>query len=249
MGKTFEALMKAEKDHQLRREELAQFEPKISLQPYMPLRLSVSQQVSEEYQRLKHNLKSLFPEAKSRALIFVGSTQGEGTSTVVATFGTVLAASGEQVLLVDANLRRPALHNLFGVDRAHGVTELLLGLRNVKDVNKRTRFDSLSLITSGVPPSNPASLLGAKNVGSMIQQMKTESEWVLIDAAPLNEYNDAMMFCSEVDGAILIVQAEETKWQVAERTKQKLGDARVGVVGAVLNRRRMHIPEWLYRRL
>jgi capsular exopolysaccharide synthesis family protein len=249
MGKTFEALMKAERDHQLRREELAQFEPKVSLQPYMPLRLSIAHQVSEEYQRLKHNLRSLFPEAKSRALIFVGSTHGEGTSTVVATFGTVLATSGEQVMLVDANLRRPALHNLFSVDRAQGVSDLLLGLKDVKDVKKRTRLGNLSVITSGVPPSTPGSLLSAKNVCSMIEQMKTESEWVLIDAAPLNEYNDAMVFCSEVDGAVLIVQAEETRWEVAERTKQRLNDARVGVVGAVLNRRKMYIPEWIYQRL
>lgn len=249
MGKTFEALMKAERDHQLRREELAQFEPKVSLQPYMPLRLSISQQVSEEYQRLKHNLKTLLPEAKSRALMFVGSTHGEGTSTVVATFGTVLAVSGEEVVLVDTNLRRPALHNLFSVDKIMGVTELLLGLKSVKDVTKKTRFGSLSVITSGVPPANPAMLLNSKNVKSMIEQIKSESEWVLIDAAPLNEYNDAMVLCPEVDAAVLIIQAEETKWEVAERTKQRLDDARVSVVGAVLNRRKMHIPGWLYERL
>jgi len=181
--------------------------------------------------------------------MFVGSTHGEGASTVVATFGAVLATSGEQVLLVDANLRKPALHNLFSVDRTQGVTELLLGLKDVKEVKKRTRFDKLSVITSGVPPSNPGSLLSAKNVCSMIEQMKRESEWVLIDAAPLNEYNDAMVFCSEVDGAVLIVKAEETRWEVAERTKQRLDDAGVRLVGAVLNRRKMYIPEWLYRRL
>jgi protein-tyrosine kinase len=249
MGKTYEALMKAERDHQLRREELAQFEPKVSLQPYMPLRLSVSAQVSEEYQRLRHNLRSLVPEAKSKVLMFVGSTQGEGTSTVVATFGTILASSGERVVLVDANLRRPSLHDMFSVDRAGGLSDLLLGSAPVKHVMKKTRFDSLLIVTSGLPTSNPALILGSKNLCSTVEQIKSESEWVLLDAPPVNDYNDALAFCSEIDGAIFVVQAEKTKWEVALRAKQRLDDAKTTVVGVVLNRRKLYIPEWLYRRL
>ena len=249
MGKTFEALVKAEKDSRLRREELAPFEPKVNLQPYAPFRLSISQQVSEEYQGLKHNLRSLLPEARSKALMFVGSTHGEGTSTVVATFGTVLSSSGESVLLVDANLRHPSLHDMFGVERAGGVTELLLGSAEVKDVTKNTRFSNLSIVTSGLPASNPALALGSKNVCSMIERMKDEAEWVLIDAPPVNEYNDAMALCSEIDGAVFVVQAEKTKWEVAQKAKQRLDDARIRVVGVVLNRRKLHIPGWMYKLL
>ena len=249
MGKTFEALVKAERDSKVKREELAAFEPKVTLQPYMPFRLSVSQQVSEEYQGLKHNLRSLLPETKSKVLIFVGSTHGEGTSTVVATFGTILASSGERVLLVDANLRNPALHDMFSVEKMGGVAELLLGSVNLKDVTKNTRFGNLTVVTSGLPPSNPALALGSKGVCSMIDLMKGHAEWVLLDVPPVNEFNDAMAFCTEADGAVLVVQAEKTKWEVAQRAKQRLDDARLNVVGVVLNKRRYYVPEWLYRRL
>ncbi len=249
MGRTFEALVRAEKDSKLRREELAPFDPKVSLQPCAPFGLSISQQVSEEYQRLKHNLRSLAPEGSSKALMFVGSSHGEGTSTVVAMFGTVLSASGESVLLVDANLRNPSLHEMFGVERAGGVTEMLLNPVDLKEVKKDTRRSNLSVVTSGLPASNPALALGSKNVCSMIEQMKGEAEWVLIDAPPVNEYNDAMAFCPEIDGTVLVIQAEKTRWEVAQTSKQRLDDARVKVVGVVLNKRRLHIPGWLYKLL
>jgi len=249
MGRTFEALVRAEKDSKLRREELAPFEPKVTLRPYLPFKLSVSQEVSEEYQRLKHNLRSLFPESKSKALVFVGSTRGEGTSTVVATFGTILASSGERVLLVDANLRSPALHDMFSVERAGGFAEMLIGSLDLKTATKNTRFGNLSIITSGLPPSNPALALGSKGVCSAIDLTEGYADWVLLDAPPVNEFNDAMAFCSEVHGAVLVVQAQKTKWEVAQRAKQRLDDARLKVVGVVLNRRKYYVPEWLYRRL
>lgn len=249
MGRTFEALVKAEKDSHLRRDELAPFEPKVSLRPYAPSKFSITQEISEEYQRLKHNLRSLLSEAKSKALMFVGSTYGEGTSTVVATFGTVLASSGERVLLVDANLRNPVLHDMFSVERAGGLTELLVSSIEVKDVTKKTRLSGLSVVTSGVPPSNPALVLGAKSFHSMIDGMKSEAEWVIFDAPPVNEYNDVIACCSEVDGVVFVIQAGKTKWEVAEKAKQRLDDGGGRVVAVVLNRRKFHIPAWMYKLL
>jgi capsular exopolysaccharide synthesis family protein len=249
MGRTFEALVKAEKESRLRREELAPFDPKVNLRPFAPVRFSVSQQVSEEYQGLKHTLRSLLPETNSKVLMFVSSTHGEGTSTVVATFGTVLASSGESVLLVDANLRRPLLHDMFSVERAGGVTEVLLNSDGLKEVKKNTRFPNLSVVTSGLPASNPALALASKNVCSMVERMKAQAEWVLLDAPPVNEYNDAIALCPEIDGAVFVIQADKTKWEVAQKVKQRLEDAGIRVVGAVLNRRKIYTPEWIYRLL
>ncbi|HME41666.1 MAG TPA: CpsD/CapB family tyrosine-protein kinase [Syntrophorhabdales bacterium] len=249
MGRTFEALVRAEKDSKLRREELAPFEPKVNLQPYAPFRLSVSQQASEEYQGLKHSLRSLLPEPKGKVLMFVSSTHGEGTSTVVATFGTVLASSGESVMLVDANLRKPSLHDMFSIERAGGVTELLLGATEVKDVMKKTRFSNLFIITGGVPPSNLSLALSSKSVCHMIGRLKREAGWILLDAPPVNEFTDALTLCSEIDGTVLVVQAEKTKWEVALRAKQRLDDAKTNVFGVVLNRRKLHIPERIYKLL
>jgi capsular exopolysaccharide synthesis family protein len=249
MGRTFEALVKAEQDHRLRQEELAPFDPKVNLQPYVPSRLSVSQQASEEYQSLKHNLRSLLPETNNKILMFVSSTHAEGTSTVVATFGRVLASSGESVMLVDANLRKPSLHDMFGIERAGGVTELLLGTTEVRDVTKKTRFSNLSIITGGISPSNPALALSSKRVCYVIDRLKSEADWILLDAPPVNEFTDAIALCSEIDGAVLVVQAEKTKWEVALRAKQRLDDAKMTVVGVVLNRRKLHIPGWIYKLL
>jgi protein-tyrosine kinase len=249
MGRTFEALIQAEKDSRLRWEKQEPFDPNGDLDPCAPWWLSGTQHTSEEYQELKHNLRSLLPKTNGRILMFAGSTHGEGTSTVVARFGTVLASSGESVLLVDANLRRPSLHDMFGVKKACGFTELLMGLKEVKDVVKNTRFSNLSIITCGVLLANPSFALGPRSVCNMSDRLRNEADWVLLDVPPVNEFNDAMALCSVIDGAVLVVQAEETKWEVALRAKQRLDDTRTPVLGVVLNRRRLYIPDCVYKLL
>jgi capsular exopolysaccharide synthesis family protein len=249
MGRTFEALVRAEKESRLKREELVPFDPRVTLRPYAPVPLSVSQQLSEEYQGLKHTLRSLLPEGKSKVLMFVSSTHGEGTSTIVATFATVLASSGESVLLVDANLRKPSLHDMFGLERIRGFSDLLLGSVQMKDVMKGTRVGNLLVVTGGTPSSNPAMALGPEKVYSVIHGMSTQADWVILDTPPINEFSDAMALGPEVDGTVLVVQAEKTRSEVALRAKQRLEDAHLNVLGVVLNKRKYYVPEWLYRRL
>jgi len=247
MGRTYEALKRAEEERLLRQEGLTAVATKTTLQPYKPFRLSISDHVSEEYLRVKHNLCLLLPEYGSKVLLFVGSARGEGTSTVVATFAMILASSGERVLLIDANFRQPSQHDIFGVERANGVTESLFGSIPAKNFFKKTRINNLSILTSGLPPSNPALVLGSKKICSMIEQVKNEADWIVLDAPPVNEYCDAMAFCSEIDGVLFVVQAEKTKWEAAQKAKQRINDAGGKVVGVVLNRRKLYIPEWVYK--
>lgn len=249
MAKTFEALMKAEKENQIRPEEAKVLDRKPKSKPHAPAKFKSSPRVIEEYHRMKHHILSSNPENQIKTLLFFSSTDGEGTSTVIANFAINLASKSDKVLLVDANLRNPSLHDLFNVEKKGGITELLLEENTLKDVVKQTEHNNLSVITSGIPHSNPFSLFESKSLDSLIERMKNQADWVLFDSPSINSYNDAPTLAVKMDGAVMVVQAEKTRWEVALNARKRLENSKVNVLGVVLNRRKMYIPGWVYKML
>jgi capsular exopolysaccharide synthesis family protein len=260
MSRTLDAIRKAERDMLLRPEEMRLFDTKTS-HPMTTQRQgesikarvdghgSISIRAMEEYNYLKQNIISLTPEMKRRALLFAGATAAEGNSNVVASFGMVLASAGERLLLVDANLRNPVLHEFFAVEKNHGMAEVLSGQERLKEVIKPTHFPNLSLVTAGSLPQNPFPLFAAVMTGPIVCDMKAEVDWVLFDAPAISVFNDAIALGPRTDGVVLVVRAEKTRWEVAQSAKERLEDARANILGVVLNHRKFHIPAWVYRHL
>ena len=108
--------------------------------------------VTEEYYRLKQNILRNNSGERIRALLFSGCTEGEGNSTVLINFAFTLSSGGERVLLVDANLRNPSIHNVFNLERENGLTELVFEKKTLAEVVKQTQFKNLFVITSGSFP-------------------------------------------------------------------------------------------------
>lgn len=249
MAKTFEALMKAEKENQIRPEEAKVFDLKPQPKPHIPENFKISPQIVEEYHRMKQHILSSSPAKKIKTLLFSSSTKGEGTSTVLINYAITLASGGDKVLLVDANLRNPTLHDLFNVEKKSGLTDLLLANNTLKEVIKNTQIKNLFIITSGTPHSNPYSIFESQSLDTFIEQMKTQANWVLFDSPPINSYNDSSTLAAKMDGVVMVVQAENTRWEVAQSAKERIENDKVKIMGAVLNRRKMHIPEWAYKML
>ena len=249
MAKTFEALKKAEKEYQIKPEESKVFDLKPKPKPYIPVDFKISPQIIEEYHRMKYHILNSNPGRKIKTLLFSSSTEGEGNSTVLINFGITLASGGDKVLLVDANLRNPTLHDLFNIDKKSGFTELLLEKNTLKGVIKKTQIKNLSVITSGIPHSNPFSIFESKSLDSFIKQMKDQTDWVLFDSPPINSYNDSSTLAAKMDGVVMIVQAEKTRWELIQSAKERIENGKVKILGAVLNRRKMYIPGWVYKML
>ena len=250
MAKTFDALMKAEKENKMKPGETSTFDSASPHRPYMPSGFNLPTQVEEEYHRMKHSIISSGPEMKIKTILFSAPSEGEGNSTVLINFAITLALEGEKVLLVDANLRSPVLHDIFSLDKKVGLTELLAGENILGDVTKKTTLDNLSVITSGIPNSNPSTLLTSLSLDSSLEQMKVRADWVLFDSPPINSYNDSSALAAKMDGVVIVVQAEKTRWEVAQSAKDKLtGYGRINILGAVLNKRRLYIPVWIYNLL
>jgi capsular exopolysaccharide synthesis family protein len=201
--------------------------------------------VSKEYQGLKQHLISSAADKKIKTILFSSSTKGEGNSTVLSNFARALASRGDNVLLVDTNLRNPCLHELFNLDKKDGLTELLLEEKSLDDVIKQTRIEKLSVITSGVSQTT----LESQSLDSFIEQVKPFFDWILFDCPPIHACSDPRILAEKMDAVVMVSQAESTRWEEAQSAKEIIENENIKVLGAVLNRRKWHIPRWIYKRL
>ena len=203
----------------------------------------------DEYYRMKEKISSAGQNHPIKALLFCSCRPAEGNSTVLTQFALTLASGGDQVFVVDANLRTPSLHQAFRLEREDGLTELCFGKRKLEEVVKKTQFDNLWVITSGTPHPNPFMIFQKQVLDSHIEQMKAGADWVLFDSPPVNSYPDSSTLARKVDGTVMVVQAERTRWQVARRNIERLENGNGNFLGVILNKRKFYIPGWLYKTL
>ena len=222
MGRTFEALMRAQKEHQITDREALVFERKVDEAPRVSLKLRLSTLETEEYHRLKQNIVSAVPDQDSRAVLLSSPTKGEGASTIAVRFARVLASTGEKVLLVDANMRDPNLHNVFGIPLIPGLAELLSGRAGLEEVIHVTNVMNLSIISGGGAVSKPTTLFEQGSIVSVLEDMRKRFAWILFDSACVNAFNDAATIGPKLDGTIMVVEAERTKREAALLAKRRL---------------------------
>lgn len=214
----------------------------------MALQFKTPDHIVKECDRIKHHILKTLPE-KNRTVLFSSSKEKEGTSTVLFNFAVTLAAAGEKVLLVDANLRAPVLHAFFKVDNTNGLSDVLVGRVPVDNVIQNTQIENLMLISAGTSQPNPLVLFQSEYFEALSREIKTRADWVLFDSPPINAYNDACVLASKTDGFIMVVKAGKTRWQVANSAVNQIKQWDAKISGAVLNSKKMHIPDWLYKKL
>jgi len=199
---------------------------------------------------MKHRILHSDPNLMMKAILFSSPGRGEGNSTVLIHFAQTLAAEGNRVLLVDGNLRDPSLHKAFHLPQENGLTELLFSrspFRNIGHFLKQTNLDNLWLITSGNAYPNPVSILESSYLEMLIDEVKGHWDWVLFDSPSVTSCSDSVALARKVDGVVLVVQAEKTRWEVVQEVQGRLEHGGGRILGIVLNKRRFHIPNWLYK--
>jgi non-specific protein-tyrosine kinase len=144
-----------------------------------------------------------------------------------------LAQSGRRTILVDCDLRRPSLHELFDLNSAPGLTNLVLDEVDRPPLQE-TAVDNLWLLASGPQPPNPADMLGTRKVDQVVETLTEMADIVLFDAPPVIAVTDAAVLGAKVDGVLLVISAGKTRREHAERAKELLEKARVRIVGVTL---------------
>ena len=189
--------------------------------------------VSEAYRSLRANLSFYSLDKPLRTLMVTSPAAGEGKSTTIANLAVTMAQSGRRTIIVDTDLRRPALHELFGAQMSPGLTDAMMAAAGDLPLQK-TAVDNLWLLSSGPKPPNPSDLPGAERMAQIIAQLTEQADIVLFDAPPVMAAADAAILGARVDGVLLVIQAGKTRRDHSERAREVLEKSRARVVGAAL---------------
>lgn len=203
----------------------------------------------DSYQRLAHSLMSLHSEGQSVVLLVAGAIHQDGASTVARKLAATLNKSTVQpVLLVDANLRDPSQHEVFHTPRSPGFSDVIRHSFKRIPVADGVQ-NGFYLLPCGEPIDKVPRLFSDPALRRTIERWRSSFDWIVLDGPPVTAYSDSSVLAGLTDGVILVVQAEKTRWEVAEQARKTLEDAGGRLLGSVLNRRRYHIPTSVYRRL
>ncbi|MBK6432989.1 MAG: CpsD/CapB family tyrosine-protein kinase [Anaerolineae bacterium] len=197
--------------------------------------------IAEAYRGLRTNLTFSSLDRPLRTMLITSAGPEEGKSTVLANLAVTEAQAGRRVIIVDADLRRPRQHELFGISNATGLTTALAdekGLQNLSlqaTVLQATEVPGLRVLTSGPLPPNPTELLASQRMAALLTALSALSDLVLFDAPPVVVVTDAAILASQVDGVLLVVNANGTRREHAQRAQQLLAKVNARIVGSVLN--------------
>lgn len=184
-----------------------------------------------------------------RRVVFSGTEPGCGCSWMLARVAEELASQGRgTVCVVDCNLRSPGLHQQFGMQNHHGLSDALMGPGPIREyVHRWSR--NLWMVSCGGSPESGVSMLGSERMRARMSELRMTFDFVLIDAAPLSTCNDAIVLGALNDGVVLTLKANSSRRETARNALHELQTANVKVLGAVLNQRTFPIPEALYKKL
>lgn len=197
---------------------------------------------AEAYRTLRTKL--LFSRAAGdlKSIVVTSPFTQDGKSTTAANLATSFAQHGMRTLLVDCDLRRPTLHEVFRVPREPGLSELLSGDGMVAASARRTNIEGLSLLTAGSLPPDPSELVGSMRMRELIARFGESFDVIVIDSPPVLPVADAAILATMADGALLVVRAGATNRKAAQLAVQQLEDVDARVLGVVLNDPKAQVP-------
>jgi len=225
---------KVEKKLDKKIDKMGQFEGR-RIESRLITHLDPKSPVSEAYRSLRTNLQFSKIDQKLQILLVTSAGPKEGKSTTAANLAIAVAQTGKKVLLVDADLRRPVIHSIFGHKKDDGMTNWLMGTIEFEQMLKPTFMENLFLATSGALPPNPSELLASKRMEELIEKLRGQFDFVVIDSPPVIAVTDAAILSTKVDGTMLVVSSGNTNRDALARAQTLLGSVESNLLGALLN--------------
>lgn len=206
-----------------------------SMSPALVTHFSPRDPISEAYRDLRTGMLFARADAPVRCLLVTSAGPREGKSTTSANLAIAFAQSGQRCVIVDADLRRPVMHSLFGREREPGLSEAVAGLQPLQACIRRGVLENLDILPCGFIPHNPSELLGGARMKELIAALRAEYDITIIDSPPMAVVTDALLLGPEVDGTLLVVGARIGNRRVLQTALGKLRRSSAFIIGAVLN--------------
>jgi capsular exopolysaccharide synthesis family protein len=193
--------------------------------------------ISESYRSLRTNISyASTVDEKIKSLLISSSQPGEGKSTTAANLAIAFAQLRKRTLLVDADLRKPVQHNVFGLPRGPGLSEWLIGeVTDLDSIIHATKVEKLSIVTAGGLPPNPSELLGSDAMSKLVDKLESDWDMVIFDSPPIVAVTDASMISGELDAIALVVKAGQTERSAVDRALDIIRNVKAPLIGAILN--------------
>jgi capsular exopolysaccharide synthesis family protein len=191
--------------------------------------------IAEQFRTIQTNIHFLAEKGKKSVLLITSPGNGEGKSTTAANIAVSMAQQKERVLIIDANLREPALHSIFKISNKVGLTDVLNGKSTLEEAVFRTDIGRLEVLTSGHIPFNPTELLGSDMLGDLFQKALENYNFILVDSTGVLEVADTKVLANKCDGVILVVGQRSTANRKAIETKKALEFAQAKLIGVIVN--------------
>ncbi|MDU1412646.1 MAG: CpsD/CapB family tyrosine-protein kinase [Clostridium sp.] len=189
---------------------------------------------AETYKSIRTNLKYVALDNSIKTIAITSSVPGEGKSTIVGNLGLCLGESGNRVLIIDCDLRKPKIHRKFKCSNKLGLTDVLIN--NDKLGEALYEYNSrVTILPAGSVPPNPAEILGSKTFERFLRNVSIDYDYVLLDTPPLLAVTDGRLIAAKTDGTILVVRYGKTKEKLVVRAYRELELVKASVIGSIMN--------------
>jgi len=246
MGKTHEALLKAEKENKMN--YLAPVrKPEKALVP-AALNEELMEPCPEWCKEIKARLNTQYPGDKIKSIMFTATSRKSGCSRTAVGFAISLAKSyNHRVLLIDANLRNPGIHKFFNDADTFGLFDVLMDNNSIIDKQERERL--LIITSNGDYTEEVDGFLGSERYAEFMKNMRKHFDYIIMDSPPIASSPEIRFISSQMDGVILMLESGKTRRPVALKAKKEIEVVGGKFLGTILNRRKYYIPKWIYCRL
>jgi capsular exopolysaccharide synthesis family protein len=200
---------------------------------------------SEAYRTLRTSLLYSRVDSPPKVILVTSAGPREGKSTVCTNLGVVLAQSQKNTLVVDCDLRRPALHRLFGLRNVWGLASVLLGERDLQEVCNDV-LPGLKIATAGPIPPDPAEVLGSQRFASFLAEARESFDYVLVDCPPVQAVADPLILAAQADGVLLVMDTQKTRRMPFAQAVRDLEGVGAVVLGVVMSNVEMSKKSYIY---
>lgn len=205
--------------------------------------------LAEAYRQLRTSVLLSTPGRAPQTLLITSSLPSEGKTTTAVNIATSLAQTAAKVLIIDADMRRPRMHTIFGISNREGLSAILSGRLDQQKIMELIKTDEktgLSVLPSGTVPPNPAELIGSEQMKDLLVLLRASFDHIVIDSPPVASFTDGILISLMSDGTILVVHGGKSSRTVVRHSRQQLRNVGAKLLGVVLNKIDLHSADYYY---